>query len=211
MLLSVLNQKGGTGKTTIAINLSVMYARDNKKILLVDADNQGSAKAWVDIRPDNLKKIDVLNITTPDIGREIEPLQKKYDIIIIDGGGRITATARACILISDFILIPTMVSVPDVLATQHFLNEVISEATKIKKVTGAIIATMIKQGTTFNISGLTQIKKMEYPVLDTTISHRIIYQESFSEGKGVIEYQKEGKASEEIIKLYKEIKKIQKT
>ncbi|MCX5641666.1 MAG: ParA family protein, partial [Candidatus Omnitrophica bacterium] len=53
MILSILNQKGGTGKTTIAVNLAVMYAKakNGSGVLLVDADSQGSAKAWASIRP----------------------------------------------------------------------------------------------------------------------------------------------------------------
>ena len=209
MILSILNQKGGTGKTTVAVNLAVMYARDGGKVLLVDADSQGSAKAWASIRPDRLAKIETVEITTPDISREIERLRKGHDVIIIDGGGRVTATARACVLVSDFILIPTMVSTPDVLATQHFFDAVIIEAAKIRPVAGAIVCTMVKQGTVFNTSGQEQIKKMGYPVLDMVICHRIVYQEAFSEGKGVIEYEPDGKATEEIKRLYKEIKRAQ--
>jgi chromosome partitioning protein len=211
MILSILNQKGGTSKTTVAVNLAVMYARDGGKVLLVDADSQGSAKAWASIRPDRLAKIGTVEITTPDIGREIERLRKEHDVIIIDGGGRVTATARACVLASDFILIPTMVSTPDVLATQHFFDEVIINAAKIKAVAGAIVCTMVKLGTVFNTSGQEQIKKLGYPVLDVVICHRIVYQEAFSEGKGVIEYEPDGKATEEIKQLYREIKKAQKT
>lgn len=211
MILSILNQKGGTGKTTIAVNLAVMYAKNGGGVLLVDADSQGSAKAWASSRPGNLGKVDTVGIATPNISREIERLRRGYAVIIIDGGGRVTATARACVLVSDFILIPTMVSTPDVLATQQFFDEVIIKAAKIKPVAGAIVCTMVKLGTIFNASGQEQIRKLGYPVLDTVTCHRIVYQEAFSEGKGVIEYEPDGKAAEEIKRLYQETKKAQGT
>ena len=211
MILSILNQKGGTGKTTISVNLAVMYAQNRGGVLLVDADSQGSAKAWAGIRPDHLEKVDIVGIATPNIRREIERLQRGYGVIIIDGGGRVTATARACVLVSDFILIPTMVSMPDVLATKQFFDEVIIEAAKIRPVAGAIVCTMVKQGTVFNTSGQEQIKQMGYPVLDAVLCHRIVYQEAFSEGKGVVEYEPGGKAAEEIQRLYQETKKAQGT
>lgn len=209
MVISVVNQKGGTGKTTVATNLAATFTGDNKDILLIDADPQQSALDWQKDRPEDLPHVSVVGLPYANLHREVNRLIKKYDLIIIDGGGRVTASARAAISCADFILVPTLASKPDALSTQKFFNEVVEEFVAIKgKVLGAILFTMLKTGAVFNLSGQEQIRKLGYPVLDTVIYHRITYQEAISKGLSVIEYSPKSKASGEIRSLYKELQEI---
>lgn len=108
MIVVIGGIKGGTGKTTIATNLAVMRSLQNKKVLLVDADEQKSASMWVNQR-------EVLEIetkwTTIQLGgktlrSQIEKMKSDYDDIIIDVGGRETTSLRAAISIADICLMP---------------------------------------------------------------------------------------------------------
>lgn len=209
MIISVVNQKGGTGKTTVATNLAATFAGDKKDILLIDADPQQSALDWQRDRPENFPHVSVIGLPSSNLHREVEKLKNKYDLIIIDGGGRVTASGRAAVSCADFILVPTLASKPDSLSTQKFFKEVVEEVAAIKgNISGAILFTMLKTGTAFNIAGQEQIRNLGYPVFDTVIYHRITYQEAISKGLSVIEYSEKSKASEEIINLYKEVQEV---
>jgi chromosome partitioning protein len=205
-IIAVVNEKGGTGKTTVATNLAVLFAGQTREVLLVDADPQGSALEWQRDRPGQLPQVSVIGLPAPNLHREIPRLQAKYPVILIDGGGRMTATARATVAVADFLLVPTMASIPDARSTQHFFQEVVEEVAAIKgQVSGAILFTMVKTGTVFNVSGQGSIKDLGYPVLETTLSHRITYQEAFAQGMSVGEYDPRSKAAEEVQALFREL------
>ncbi|MBF0555931.1 MAG: AAA family ATPase [Nitrospirae bacterium] len=205
MIISVVNMKGGTGKSTVATNLAVMFAGKDD-VLLIDADSQQSSLAWQRDRPDNLTPFSVIGLPTGNLHKEVERIKTKFSVIIIDGGGRITASAKAAVAVSDFILVPTVASKPDCIATQRFFAEVVDEVASIKgKVKGAILINMLK-GTIFNLSGQEQIKTLGYPVFESFLSHRIVYQEAFSKGMCVAEYEPKGKASDEVRQMFNEIK-----
>lgn len=117
MIFAVVNQKGGTGKTTVATNLATLFAGTGADVLLIDADPQQSALDWQRDRPAHLPAVSVIGLPAPNLHREIARLKTKYERIIIDGGGRVTATARAAVAVADFLLIPTL-HIPRMSATQ---------------------------------------------------------------------------------------------
>jgi chromosome partitioning protein len=205
-IIAVVNQKGGTGKTTVATNLAALFAAQSAEVLLVDADPQGSALDWQRDRPAQLPQVSVVGLPAPNLHREIPRLQAKYGMILIDGGGRITAAARATVAVADFLLVPTLASKPDALSTQRFFQEVVEEVVAMKgHIAGAILLSMLKTGTTFNTSGQAVMKDLGYPVLDTALYHRITYQEAIAQGMSVGEYEPRSKAAEEMQALFREI------
>ena len=107
MIVVVGGVKGGTGKTTLATNLVVMRAKD-KKVLLVDADEQRSASTWVQQRiyeniPTSWTTIQLTGVMLRD---QIHKMKGDYDDIVIDVGGRETASLRASAVIADIYLVP---------------------------------------------------------------------------------------------------------
>jgi chromosome partitioning protein len=205
-IIAVVNQKGGTGKTTVATNLATLFATQPTEVLLVDADPQQSALEWQRDRPAHLPQVSVIGLPAPNLHREIPRLQTKYGVILIDGGGRVTATARATVAVADFLLVPTLASLPDARSTQRFFQEVVEEVATIKgRVSGAILFTMVKTGTVFNVAGQGQIKDLGYPVLEAALSHRITYQEAFAQGMSVGEYDPRSRAAEETQTLFREL------
>ena len=85
-ILSIVNQKGGVGKSTLAVNLAIAAIKDKKRTLLIDADTQGSSIAFRAIREQD--DLQAIAITTPTIHKDIKKFKESYDFVIIDAGGR---------------------------------------------------------------------------------------------------------------------------
>jgi chromosome partitioning protein len=205
-IIAVVNQQGGTGKTTVATNLAMRCSGQQGEVLLVDADPQPSALEWQHDRPACLSQVSVSGLPAPNRHREIPRLHTTYPVILIDGGGRVTATARATVAVADVLLVLTLASLPDARATQRFFQEVVEEVAPIKGwVSGAILFTMVKTGTVLNVSGPGQIKDLGYPVLETPLSHRMTYQEAIAQGRSVGEDNARSQAAEAIQALFREL------
>ena len=109
MIFTVGGIKGGTGKTTISTNLAVWLSRQGSDVLLVDADEQESASdftAWRDETRQGQLGYTLVQLTGGAVRRQIEQLRPKYDHIVIDTGGRDTASQRAALFVSDIYLLP---------------------------------------------------------------------------------------------------------
>jgi len=109
MIFTVGGIKGGTGKTTISTNLAVWLSERGADVLLVDADEQESASDFTAWREETRKGrlgYTLVQLNGPTVRRQIEQLRPKYDHIVIDTGGRDTASQRAALFVSDVYLIP---------------------------------------------------------------------------------------------------------
>ena len=115
MIIGVLNQKGGVGKTTVAVNLASCFSQFGHRVLLVDADPQGSALAWSAAREAEPAFV-VVGMAKTSLHREMPALAKNYDIVLIDGAPRVNELGRAAIMASDLVLIPVQPSPYDVWA-----------------------------------------------------------------------------------------------
>jgi chromosome partitioning protein len=108
MIVVVGGVKGGSGKTTVATNLTVMRALQGYKVLLVDADEQRSASSWTDQREANGFEASwsTIQLGGENVGSQIQKMMKNYQDIIVDVGGRNTISQRSAIIVADIYLVP---------------------------------------------------------------------------------------------------------
>ena len=110
-VVAVLNQKGGSGKTTIATHLARAWQLSGKDVLLIDSDPQGSARDWASVREDH--PLPVVGIDRPTIDRDLKSVVRK-DVVVIDGAPQAADLAISAIKAASFILIPVQPSPYDI-------------------------------------------------------------------------------------------------
>ena len=211
MIISILNQKGGVGKTTLSIHISSTLALAGKKVLLIDADVQRSALDWASSRNSD-PIFSVVGISTNTIHKEIQLLKQNYDFIIIDGPPRVYDVARSAIAASDVIIIPVQPSPYDVWSAKEvvdLIKEVREPLQVYKKIKAAFI---INRKISNSVIGRDVVEALEQysdiSVLKSTITQRVSYAETASRGTSTIEEDPESNAGKEIRNLTEEIIKF---
>lgn len=211
MIISILNQKGGVGKTTLSIHISSTLALAGKKVLLIDADVQRSALDWASSRNSD-PIFSVVGISTNTIHKEIQLLKQNYDFIIIDGPPRVYDVARSAIAASDVIIIPVQPSPYDVWSAKEvvdLIKEVREPLQVYKKIKAAFV---INRKISNSVIGRDVVEALEQysdiSVLKSTITQRVSYAETASRGTSTIEEDPESNAGKEIRNLTEEIIKF---
>ncbi len=208
MIITVGSIKGGVGKSMIAINLAVMRALAGKKILLIDADEQGTTGDWTDHRIS-------LGINTPwttihlkgsAVRTEVKKLESHYDDILIDCGGRDTSSLRAALTISNIFLVPFQPKSFDIwTATQ--VSDLIEEAKIIndKLICHAFINCASPRGSDNDEAKNIIAKAKNLSLLSVTVGLRKVFSNATSEGLAVIEMKNDPKAKSEMYALHDKI------
>ncbi|MEM9670902.1 MAG: ParA family partition ATPase [Pseudomonadota bacterium] len=206
MIISVLNQKGGVGKTTIAVNLASAATLYGNRVLLVDADPQASAQAWSSAR--QIEPIfPVVGMAKPTLHKDLPSLAAKYDLVIIDGAPRVNDLGRATILASDMVMMPVQPSPYDVWATNDTVS-LIQEAQQYKEdLSAAFLINRRIPNTAVGRDVREALAEFPFPTLETTIGQRVIFAESANLGLSVFEADPDCPAASEIGQLCEELAK----
>ena len=117
-VVAIANTKGGVGKSTVATNLAVEAARAGVSTLLVDTDPQASSTLFASARPADRPSFRSVQMTKPILHREIPELARPFDLVLIDTGGRETATFRSALMASTEVVVPITPSAYDVWASE---------------------------------------------------------------------------------------------
>jgi chromosome partitioning protein len=203
VIISLVNQKGGVGKTTIAINLAYCLSEMGHKVLLIDGDPQGSCLQYQGIT--DSKTFDVIHHPEADIHKRINELAKGYRYTVIDappGTGDITLSI---LLASNLAIIPITPSPLDIWSSEE-IDELIREARKHnRKLRGKLLISKKIVGTTPGREAREALKRYRLGIIETEMNQRIVYVKSLIAGQSVLEYAPGSEAAREIRNLCKEI------
>ena len=206
MIIGVLNQKGGVGKTTLSTNVAhgLSLSHTDSNVLLVDADPQQSALSWAETRDDS-PPFSVIGLASKTLHRDLPKLIKEYDFVVIDGPPRTTDLARSCIMASDLVIIPCTPSPYDVWASQETIN-LLNEAKIYKEnLKSAFVINRKITNTAIGRDVLDALGSFDIPALESTISQRVIFAEAAATGQTVLEVEPNGKAAKELGSLVNEL------
>lgn len=207
MIISIVNLKGGSGKTTVATNLTVALARKHKT-LLIDTDPQRSASQWFDVREGEKDNFSVISIQEDkSLKKQIPVFQSQYEHIVIDGAPQSDRISAICIYAADLIIIPVMPSPYDLWATAS-ITERVSAAREIQPNKKCFfLLDRVNEQASISKETAEALASLGYPVFNTRLHNRIAYADSASSGLSVLE-SSNPKAKAEVEALFKEIKNM---
>ena len=211
MIIGMLNQKGGVGKTTLSVSIAHELARKNtpEDVLLVDADPQQSALSWSEVRENKLP-FAVIGLAKKSLHRDLPAIGKNYKHIIIDGPPRVTELARSCIMAADIVIIPCTPSPYDIWASEETIQLVKEAAVYKENLKYCFVINRKIANTAIGRDVVDVLNSMEMKVLTAHVCQRVIFAEAAASGKTVFDLEPESKASEEIEKLVNEIVEMEK-
>ena len=204
MIIGLVNQKGGVGKTTIAVNVAASLARAGSRVWLIDADPQGSSLDWAAARQCE-PLFSVVGLPRASVHREIGQLGQGYDYVIIDGPPRVTDVARSVIMAADLVLVPVQPSPYDIWAAEEVMR-LIAEARVYKESLKAAFVVNRRIANTAIGRDIGEALSA-YPVstLVASITQRVVFAEAVAQGLAVHEMPQAGPAVAEIEAVASEV------
>lgn len=195
-IIAVMNEKGGTGKTTVAVNLATALHRRGGRVVLVDADPQGSARDWRAASPEGANLPIVIAMDRPQALSEIHALHA--DVVVIDTPAKAEAMAAAVVRLADLVLIVLQPSGPDVWATAATVKLVRAKTDAGGSIDAALLINRTS-GTTKLTKQITAGEWNEYGLdqLDSTLGNRVAFASAMTDGVSIYETQ-DGTAKAEI-------------
>jgi len=210
MIVALLNQKGGVGKTTLALHLAGQWAASGRRALVIDADPQGSALDWSEQRErEGLRRLfGVLGLPRETLHRELPAIGLDADFIVVDGPPRVTGIARSAVLAADVVLVPATPSPFDGWASAEMLR-LIDEARVFRpKLAARMVLNRCAARTVIARETAAALADNDPPVLQARIGQRIAFADTARSGRLVHEVAAGLIAAQEIAALAAEIERV---
>ena len=210
MIVALLNQKGGVGKTTLALHLAGRWAVEGRHVLLVDADPQGSALDWSEQRArEGLGRLfGVLGLPRETLHRELPAMAADVDHVVVDGAPRVTGVARSTLLAADLVLIPATPSPFDGWASAEMLR-LLDEARVFRpQLVARMVLNRCVARTVIARETGEELSVHEPPVLSTRIGQRVIFADAARSGRLVHELNASCPAAVEIAAMASEVESL---
>ena len=207
MIVALLNQKGGVGKTTLALHLAGAWAASGQRAVLVDADPQGSALDWSQARAEAAapRLFGVVGLARETLHREVPEIARGADHVVIDGPPRVAALARSALLAADLILIPVQPSVLDGWASAEMLR-LLEEARVFRpELKARFVLNRCAARTVIARDTAEALAHSEPKVLASRIGQRVVYPEAAAQGRLAFELDPLGPAAFEVAALAAEV------
>ena len=203
MIVSFVNQKGGVGKTTSAINFAASLKRKNFKLLFIDADPQGSATQWHAV--ENNTAFEVLHHPEPITREEIEALTQEYDYLVIDAPPASGDITKSILEVAQLSIIPLSPSSLDIWSCKGTLEMIDSAKEENPDLDVKLLINRKIPGTRVGRQARQSLGVFDMDILDTELCQRVAYIDAMTSGVSVMQYAPGSKAANEIENLCEEL------
>jgi chromosome partitioning protein len=203
-VIALICQKGGTAKTTTAINLAVEAMAYGLEVAVIDLDPQVSACDWKDIRGDDRPPV-VVATPVPHLARALKAAADNgADLVLVDTAGRTNDAAIAAARVADLVLIPLQPSLIDLKTLASTLEIIRLGGNRPAR---ALLARVKAAGTRHEAT-TAWLQEQGVEVCPAMLGERVTYQDAYAQGLGVAEAEPAGKAALEIRQVYEYISRL---
>jgi chromosome partitioning protein len=203
-IVTVAQQKGGAGKTTLAAHLAVAYTAMKKRVVAVDIDPQQSLSRWYELRREWMDGMPAGVLVSAIEGwrarAEVDRVAAGHDVVIIDSPPHAETEARIAIRAADLVVVPVQPSPMDVWATRPTL-----ELAAAEKVPALLVFNRVLPRAKLTEAMEAEVKQLGAKIARARLGNRVAFAAALAEGKAVGESQPRGRAAQEIAALAKEI------
>ena len=210
MIIALTGQKGGIGKSTTAVCLAAHGVERGMRVLLVDADPQGTARTWGEVANEAGREAPTVVAMGATMHRagQLASIATGYDLVVIDCPPRHGDIMRSALMVADLALLPCGPSAADAWALSSSLD-VLNEARALRETLRACVVITRKQGrTALGKAARKVLESSGLPVLRSELAHRVAYQEALAAGQGTTTYAPSDRAADEVRALFDEIKEV---
>ncbi len=206
--VGICGLKGGAGKTNLAVNLADFLHAEGKRVLLVDADPQATAKIWADIAAEvEHDSATVALCHGASMKRTVTRLAEGFDVVIIDTPPRLEVETRSAMRLANLVLLPVSPGHQDAWALAGTLEQLAEVLDDRPDLTARIVLNRVDTRTTLAAKLREAAEETEVPVLDTSLGNRVAYPEALGAGMGVATYAASSEAADELAALVAELRK----
>jgi chromosome partitioning protein len=206
-IITIAQQKGGAGKTTLAIHLAVAWSGLGQHVAILDTDPQASLSGWQRVRMERQAE----RANAPSAGaitgwrapNEMERLSKAFDLVVVDSPPHTETEARVVIRAADLVIVPIQPSVMDLWATKATLD-----LARAEKTPALLVLNRVPPRSSAAAEIAAEAHKLGVPVAATTLGNRVALASALNAGLGITEFQTSGTATQEVSALAAEILKL---
>ena len=206
LIITVAQQKGGSGKTTVAAHLAVAFARSGKSVGILDVDPQGSLGEWFERREEALGEDEIgLTFRTASgwgARREAKQLARDHDVVVVDTPPKSDLEIRPAIEMANLVIIPVQPTPVDLWATTPTLEMAAKERTASLIVINRAISRALLTAEMVAAAG-----ELGHAIAATHLGNRVAYPQSMGEGRTVLETAAGSVAADEVAALAREVLK----
>lgn len=201
-VITIAQQKGGSGKTTVTVNLAVDLASRGHRVAIIDTDPQGSLGRWFMARRDLMPDPGMEFSTSSAWGVEYEvgKLADSYDFVLVDTPPKADSDLRPALRKASLVLVPVATSHVDLWATEGVLD-----LARRANTPAMLVLNRTRAGTRLGVEVAQAAAKIDALLAKNTLANRILYAETLGRGQGVQDVAPKGPAAAEVAALTQEV------